>query len=287
MNIKVITTCIMFICLSYVSNFVSAASIGVVNAQKIINVLPNTTTEEEFVVSRSNKDGDMWFSVLVIEDIDNIIKLTGGSKFKIPDGQNSEVYKFTLDTYGLEYGTYDTQLRFELVDNISASVGVAIKYGIDAGIKLNIVDHVEKKPDVINLTEEHLDVVLIKDFSLKSYNISSDKEIIGSALIKNNSEYVVRDIPYNLKIYKSETEIYSIDQVAALNIYPGEKINFRILSPDSGGQYSLKIVLAGNNDQIKFKITDYKFIFYSSGLIVSILIAFRFIFLARIKFKHS
>jgi hypothetical protein len=279
----------MFICLSYVSNFVSAASIGVVNSQKIINVLPNTTTDEEFVVSRSDKDGDMWFSVLVIEDIDNVIKLTGGSKFKIPDGQNSEVYKFTLDTHGLEYGTYKTKLKFELVDDMSLSAGLAIKYGIEAGIKLNIVDHVEKKPDTINLSEEYFDGVVIEDFSLRSYKISSDKEIVGSVLVKNNSEYIVRDIPYNLKIYKSETEIYSIDKVAISDVYPDEskKINFRILSPDSGGQYNLRIMLAGNDDQIKFQIKDYEFIFYVSGLIISILIAFRFIFLARIKFKRS
>ena len=140
--------------------------IGVSGPQKTVEMLSDTVSKQSFTLTRQSDQGDMFYTVSVIEDDNEIISLINGTQFKIPDGQNNADYIFEVDSNGLVLGEYDAKIIFTLVNDSKKTANVNITHALSTIVNLNVVKNVHIEPEMVDLSNEQKYDIELEEFSL-------------------------------------------------------------------------------------------------------------------------
>ena len=264
--------------------------IGVSGPQKTVEMLSDTVSKQSFTLTRQSDQGDMFYTVSVIEDDNEIISLINGTQFKIPDGQNNADYIFEVDSNGLVLGEYDAKIIFTLVNDSKKTANVNITHALSTIVNLNVVKNVHIEPEMVDLSNEQKYDIELEEFSLYKQKFDSTEQIKGIFIIKNNSIYTIRNIPFSFEILNnSKDKIYNINKTELSHIKPGEseEFIFTVVSPNTREKYKLMLHVGGLSKSVDFEIYDLRLILYSSGMVGALVGGILFIIFNYKKLKRS
>lgn len=205
-------------------SFANAQSIGMSPAEFDIQLFSGTTRNEYVRVARETTEGDMLFTVTKTGA--DLVVVPEETTHIIPAGEQSKDFFFTINSAGLENGSYDEILIFTYAPPLEVSqtsAGMPVEYALKVKIHVEILDRPEESvPVSIAEFPMFLDGVTPIHLSVQQNIKDSEREIVMEWAAMNKEQNPLEGVVSRIRITKNGMLVFDEQEVRMETLPLGE-----------------------------------------------------------------